>query len=153
VTASTSDGGGIGLAGRVGQLHPAILDRWEVRAEAVIVAELSIAGLTAGRRPVVRATPPPRFPSVDRDLAIVVADAVPASSVEAAIRAVAGELLRTAVLFDLYRGVPLGTGEKSLAYRLTFARPDRTLTEDEVDRAIDAVAQNVAETVGGRIRA
>jgi phenylalanyl-tRNA synthetase beta chain len=153
VIALTADGRSIGLAGRVGQLHPAILDRWEVRAEAVIVAELSIAGLTAGRRPVVRATPPPRFPSVERDLAIVVADAVPASSVEAAIRAVAGELLRTVVLFDVYRGVPLGTGEKSLAYRLTFARSDRTLMEDEVDRAIDAVAQNVARTVGGRIRA
>jgi phenylalanyl-tRNA synthetase beta chain len=140
------------LAGIVGELHPALLERLELRADRVIAAELAIEGLSAGRAQVVRSTPPSRHPRVERDLAIVVEESQPAAEVTAAIRRHGGPLLRAVALFDIYRGAPLDAGNKSLAERLTFADPDRTLTEHEVDEAIDAITTGLRDELGARFR-
>jgi phenylalanyl-tRNA synthetase beta chain len=68
------------------------------------------------------------------------------------VRTHGGAQLEAAVLFDVYRGAPLEPTEKSLAVRLSFRSPDRTLTEAEIDAAIDAVRRGLAADVGGRIR-
>jgi phenylalanyl-tRNA synthetase beta chain len=143
---------GEGLSGRIGSLHPALLDELELRADDVIVAELAIAGLSGGQAAVPRTSTPPRHPSVDRDLAVIVAEATPAADVEHAIRRHGGPLLRSVVLFDIYRGRPLDAAEKSLAYRLAFRAEDRTLTEGEIDGAIEAVVAGLASDVDGRLR-
>jgi phenylalanyl-tRNA synthetase beta chain len=143
---------GDGLAGRIGSLHPALLDELELRAADVIVAEVAIAGLSGGQVSVPRTSTPPRHPSVDRDLAVIVAESTPAADVEDAIRRHGGPLLRSVVLFDIYRGRPLGESEKSLAYRLAFRADDRTLTEPEIDGAVDAVTSGLATDVDGRLR-
>jgi phenylalanyl-tRNA synthetase beta chain len=143
---------GDGIRGRVGELHPTLIDALELRAERVIVAELAIAGLAGGQAPVPRGETPSRHPAVERDLAVVVAETVPAGDVAAAIRAHAGELLGSVSLFDIYRGRPLEASEKSLAWRLSFQAPDRTLTEAEVEASIASVTAGLADAVGGRIR-
>lgn len=143
---------GTELAGRVGELHPALVAGLDLRTERILVAELAVAGLSGGQPTVPRATTPPRYPSVDRDLAVIVAATVPAADVEAAIRGHGGALLRSIRLFDIYQGRPLGDDEKSLAYRLAFQADDRTLVETEVDAAIDSVTTGLAEDVGGRLR-
>jgi phenylalanyl-tRNA synthetase beta chain len=102
--------------------------------------------------PAVRSVPPPRHPDLARDLAVVVAEDRPVGDVSAAIRRHGGPLLRTVALFDIYRGAPLGEDEKSLAHRLTFRAPDRTLTEDEIDAAVGAITRGIAADVGGRLR-
>jgi phenylalanyl-tRNA synthetase beta chain len=140
------------LAAIVGELHPALLERLELRADHVIGAELAIDGLSAGQTAVVRSMPPSRHPTVERDLAIIVDEARPAAEVSAAIRRHGGPLLRAVVLFDIYRGSPLEAGEKSLAERLTFADPDRTLTESEVDAAIEAITRGLRDELGARFR-
>ena len=143
---------GDALVGRVGALHPALLDELELRASGVILAEVAIAGLSGGQPAVPRSATPSRHPSGDRDLAVVVAETVPAADVEDAIRRHAGPLLRSAVLFDIYRGRPLDDHDKSLAYRLAFQADDRTLTEVEIDRAIEQVTAGLASDVSGRLR-
>jgi phenylalanyl-tRNA synthetase beta chain len=143
---------GEGLSGRIGSLHPALLDELELRATDVIVAELAIAGLSGGQTAVPRTSTPPRHPSVERDLAVIVAESTPAADVEDAIRHHGGPLLRSVVLFDIYRGRPLGGADKSLAYRLAFRADDRTLTEAEIDGAIEAVTAGLASDVNGRLR-
>ena len=140
------------LGGRVGELHPRLLEAWELRTDRLVVAELSVAGLSGGARPDVRSTPPPRFQASERDLAIVVAREIPAAAVEAAIRSAGGELLKTVTLFDIYQGAPLSAGERSLAYRLVFSSGDRTTTEQEIEAAVTEVTASVAALVGGRIR-
>jgi phenylalanyl-tRNA synthetase beta chain len=140
------------LAGRIGSLHPGLLDELEVRAADVIVAELAIVGLSGGQTAVPRTSTPARHPSVDRDLAVIVAEGVPAADVEAAIRRHGGPLLRSVALFDIYRGRPLRGAEKSLAYRLAFRADERTLTETEIDGAIVAVTAGLASDVDGRLR-
>ena len=143
---------GDGLAGRVGEVHPAVVEALELRAEHVIVAELAIAGLSAGQPSVPWTTTPPRYPAVERDLAVIVAEDAPAAAVETSIRRHAGPLLRSVTLFDIYRGRPLEAAEKSLAYRLEFGADDRTLVESEVDGAVADVTNGLAEEVGGRLR-
>jgi phenylalanyl-tRNA synthetase beta chain len=143
---------GDGLAGRVGEVHPAVVEALELRAEHIIVAELAIAGLSGGQPSVPRTTTPPRYPAVERDLAVIVAEDVPAASVEASVRRHGGPLLRSVTLFDIYRGRPLEAAEKSLAYRLEFGADDRTLVESEVDGAVAEVTNGLAAEVGGRLR-
>jgi phenylalanyl-tRNA synthetase beta subunit len=73
-----------------------------------------------------------RFPSSDVDLALVVDDGVSAENVADVVGKAAGDLLESVNLFDVYRGENIGSGRRSLAYRLRFCSPDHTLTDDEV---------------------
>jgi phenylalanyl-tRNA synthetase beta chain len=143
---------GAGLSGRVGELHPSLVADLDLRAERVIVAEVAIAGLSGGAPSVPRGATPNRHPAVARDLAVVVATGVPAATAAAAIERHGGPLLRSVALFDIYRGKPLDDAHKSLAFRLLFQAPDRTLTEDEVESAVASITAGLADDVDGRIR-
>lgn len=143
---------GDGLVGRVGEVHPSALAEIDARAERVIVAEVAMAGLSAGQPSVPRGLTPPRHPALERDLAVVVPAGRTAAEVAASIARHAGPWLRSAMLFDIYRGRPLADDETSLAHRLTFQSADRTLTEAEIDAAVAAISAGLAADVGGRIR-
>jgi phenylalanyl-tRNA synthetase beta chain len=137
----------------VGEVHPHVVDAWELRtAQRVIVAEVAVDGLAAGRPEPERAHGVPRYPEAERDLAIIVPEALPAVVVEDLVREHVGDLVRGVRLFDIYRGVPLAGGEKSLAFRVRFGAADRTLTEGEVETAVAGVV-GALPTVGGRLRA
>jgi phenylalanyl-tRNA synthetase beta chain len=140
------------VVGRVGELHPATIADLDLRADRILVAELAVAGLAAGRPATPRIVAPSRHPSVERDLAVIVGEQRPAADVEASIRRHGGPLLRQVVLFDVYRGRPLAEADKSLAWRLTFAADERTLTEADVDDAVAAITTGLADEVDGRLR-
>ena len=140
------------LAGRVGELHPALIEALDLRADRVVVAELAISGLAGGQVDVPRVVAPSRHQASERDLAVIVADDRPAAEVEAAIRRHGGPLLRDVTLFDVYRGQPLVAGEVSLAYRLTLRDDDRTLTEAELDAAVAEVVAGLEHDVAARFR-
>jgi phenylalanyl-tRNA synthetase beta chain len=144
--------GRVALGGVLGELHPRLIERWELRTDRLVVAEVSISGLSGGSIPAVRSTPPSRFPAVERDLAVVVARDTPVAAVRSAIREAAGPLLQAVDLFDVYRGAPLADDERSLAWRLRFAADDRTLTDGEVEAAIAAIIDGLRRAVGGRVR-
>ena len=136
----------------VGELHPSVVDAWELRTQGrVIVAEVALAGLAEGALAPERAASVGRFPEVERDLAVVTDNAVTSADVETAIRASAGSLLLDVRLFDIYRGTPLAANEKSLAFRVRLGA-DRTLTEAEVDAARAAIVSALAAS-GWRLRA
>ena len=90
----------------------------------------------------------PQHPAVERDLALLVPEGVPAVEVDRAIRAAAGKLLEAVELFDLYPGEALGAAGRSLAYRLRFRAPDRTLRDKEADRAVRSVLERLARDLG-----
>jgi len=140
------------IQGIVGELHPGLLDDWDVRADRVLVAELAIAGLSAGQLTPVRASAPPRFPPIERDLAVIVSENRAVADVAHVIRSSGGDLLRELRLFDIYRGAPLGAGEKSVAHRLVFQADERTLTEAEIDALVVRIGEALARDVGGRLR-
>jgi phenylalanyl-tRNA synthetase beta chain len=143
--------GRIVLGGRVGEVHPDVAASWDVEGR-VIAAELDVAGLAGGRPSVPLAAVPPRHQPLERDLAVVVDESTSAAAVRSAIVRAGSEYLADAVLFDIYRGAPLGPGEKSLAFRMAFQAPDRALDEAEVDAAMAAITNALTEEVGGRIR-
>ena len=151
LTAETRSDTGM-ISGRVAELHPDALEAWELRAQRVIVAELAVRGLDAATAISIHVEPIGRFPVVERDLAVIVDETRPAAEVESVFWAHAGELLREARLFDLYRGAPLADAQKSLAYRLVFGTNDRTLTEAEVDSAVAAVRAGLESDIGAHIR-
>jgi phenylalanyl-tRNA synthetase beta chain len=140
------------LVGRLGEVHPEVIASLDLRAERVLVAEVTIAGLAGGQPATPRVDAPSRHQSVERDLAVIVALDRPAADVAAAIRRHGGPLLRAVTLFDIYRGKPLAETDKSLAYRLTLRGDERTLTEEELEAAVAAVVVGLAADLGARLR-
>ncbi|HEX2189146.1 MAG TPA: phenylalanine--tRNA ligase subunit beta [Longimicrobiaceae bacterium] len=94
----------------------------------------------------------PEQPASERDLALLVPRATAAAEVEAVVRASAGPLLEAAWPFDLYEGKGIPGGTRSVAFRLRFRAPDRTLTDAEVDSAVAAVLAALEERLGVRRR-
>jgi phenylalanyl-tRNA synthetase beta chain len=88
---------------------------------------------------------------VGQDIAVVVDEDVPAADVEDTVREAGGELLERLRLFDVYRGEQVGEGSKSLALRLEFRAPDRTLTDEEVAEVRGRIEHELAE-LGGKLR-
>jgi phenylalanyl-tRNA synthetase beta chain len=134
------------VVGYAGELHPKVSAALDLPPRTV-AGELDVDALVAATGTPVEATALSTFPPAHTDVALVVEEAVPAAAVEGALRDGAGEQLEALQLFDVYRGEQVGAGRKSLAYRLTFRAPDRTLTTDEVSALRDlAVAAAGAQT-------
>jgi phenylalanyl-tRNA synthetase beta chain len=137
-------------AGWLGELHPLVARAWDLPTAAVF--ELDLAPLVAASRlGEERFEDVTTFPAVLQDLAVTVPDEVPAERVRAAVGEGGGELLVGAEVFDLYRGAQLGAGRKSLALRLEFRSPDRTLTDAEVGELRDRIRAEL-DRIGGSLR-
>ncbi|TMK64767.1 MAG: phenylalanine--tRNA ligase subunit beta [Actinobacteria bacterium] len=136
--------------GFVGEVHPAVLRDWDLEVGAAFEVDAgALAELAPGAVHYREVT---SFPAVLQDIAVVVPEEVPAAEVEAAVRVGGGELLAEARIFDVYHGEQVGEGERSLALRLRFQAPDRTLTDEDVAELRSAIESRVAE-LGGRLRA
>jgi phenylalanyl-tRNA synthetase beta chain len=134
--------------GWLGELHPALLDGvWGA-------FELDLDALAEAAPQVVAFDPVSPYPEVRRDLAFVVDDDVPAAELLAAIREAAGELLRELDVFDEYRDADtIGEGKRSLAFRLAFGSPERTLTDEDVAPLSASIVDAVATRFGATLRA
>ena len=138
--------------GVLGHVHPRVAERFDLEGRAVLVAELDFERLLQARTPLEKAVAPPRFPPAERDIAIVVDEAVAHAALEAAIREAGAPLLARARLFDVYQGAPIPPGRKSLAYALTYQAPDRTLEDDEVASVYTRVEEAVRRRFSAEIR-
>jgi phenylalanyl-tRNA synthetase beta chain len=139
--------------GVVGELHPQWRQSYGLTA-APIVFELDLATLL--RRPVPAFEPIAKFPAVQRDIALLLPESHTHADLIAAIRhAPHGGLLQDAQLFDVYRPKVVQTDDnaRSLAVRLTLASPVATLTDPEIDTAMQAIWAHLAQTLGARPRA
>ena len=94
----------------------------------------------------------PTFPAILEDLAFVVDEAIPAESLENLIRQTGGKLLTDVRLFDIFRGEQIGSGKKSLAYRLTYQAPDRTLTDNEVAQVRSRIIKRLEYELAAKLR-
>jgi phenylalanyl-tRNA synthetase beta chain len=140
------------VIGLVGQVEPGICSRFEVDLP-LFVAELdwqrlSLKSAYAGS---ITFSPVSRYPTVVRDLAVVLGDEVPAHNVETTIRGSGGPLLRLVQVFDVYRGAGLEPGRKSLAVSMTFGA-DRTLVDEEVDDAVNAIVTALEHHLDAMLR-
>jgi phenylalanyl-tRNA synthetase beta chain len=140
--------------GFVGELHPRWRQQWDL-PHTPLLFELDLDAVTARKVPAFE--PVPRFQPAERDIAVIVDEKVTHDRLLAAIRSAdTGGLLRDALLFDVYKPqqatAGLALNEKSLAVRLTLARSDATLTDEQIDAAVRAVVERVSAQLGGRLR-
>lgn len=140
--------------GVVGELHPRWRQQWEL-PHTPLLFELDLDAVTD--RAVPAFEPVPRFQPAERDIAVIVAEKVTHDQLLAAVRSAdTGGLLRGAMLFDVYKpqqaSAGLALNEKSLAVRLTLARSDATLTDEQIEAAVRAVLERVSTQLGGRLR-
>lgn len=138
---------GEALVGYAGELHPRVCRSYGLPPRAA-AAEIDLDVLLEHAVAVVPGPTFSSYPVAKEDVALVVDASVPASSVEAALREGAGELLESIRLFDVYTGEQVGAGRRSLAYALRFRAPDRTLSEGEAGRLRDAAVAVATERTG-----
>jgi phenylalanyl-tRNA synthetase beta chain len=136
--------------GWVGELHPLVAAEWELAGPAAGFEIDLDAVEQLGRPQAYRDVS--SFPAVLQDIAVVVGEDVSAATVIDTVRTAGEPLLATVELFDVFRGEQVGEGEKSLALRLSFQAPDRTLTDAEVAEPRQAIEAALGE-LGGRLRA
>ena len=152
--ASAEGGGARAEIAVLGQLLPAIAAaRGFPAAEEIYVAEIDLAALFAiAAGDIVRAESLPRFPSIVRDVSILVPDTLPAATVRGTIRSSAPPTLVSIVEFDRYTGKGVPAEQVSLSLRLTFRAPDRTLTDDEVQTAMSEIVAALRTSHGASQR-
>ncbi len=137
------------VVGHAGELHPAVCAALDL-PKRTCAMELTLDALPLPG--VAQAPAISTFPPALIDVALVVPERTPAAEVQAALADGAGALLESVRLFDVYAGEQLGAGRKSLAYKLTFRAPDRTLTVEEAVAARDAAVAVAAQRVGATLR-
>ncbi|GLY07534.1 MULTISPECIES: phenylalanine--tRNA ligase subunit beta [Actinoplanes] len=137
------------VVGHAGELHPAVLAAFDLPKRTSAV-ELDLDALPDA--PVVYAPTISTFPPALLDVALILDTTVPAGEVQAALAEGAGPLLESVALFDVYESAQVGEGKRSLAYKLTFRAPDRTLTSEETIAARDAAVAVTASRFGATLR-
>lgn len=128
-----------------GQVHPDTAEKLGCDA-AMYVAQIMLDPLyaAAGERRVIY-KPLPRFPAVERDLALLCAADLPVAEIESAIRNGGGNLLTQTALFDVYQGAQIAAGQKSVAYRLTFQSNEGTLTDEQLNPVLKKIFRKLEE--------
>ena len=135
--------------GFIGTIHPLIAQKLGLNGKAVVFEILWDA--IANRR-VVQAKEISKFPANRRDLALVVADSVPAGDIIEACKQAGGEKLTQVNLFDVYQGIGVASGHKSLAISLTIQDNEKTLEDDEINAVISAVLNEVKQRFNAELR-
>jgi phenylalanyl-tRNA synthetase beta chain len=140
--------------GVVGQIAPAVAEAREFPpSEAIYAGEIDLTALASvARGDDLRAESLPRYPSIVRDISILVDEALPAAAVRGTIRSAAPDTLVAMVEFDRYKGKGVPEGRISLSMRLTFRAPDRTLTDDEVQSATERIVSALRAEHGAEQR-
>jgi len=136
--------------GWVGELHPLVAREWDLEGAAAFEIDADALAEEVGPAPAFRDLT--GYPAVRQDVAVVAPADVSSNEVRAAVRKGGGELLSSAEVFDVYEGEQAGEGNRSLALRLEFRAPDRTLTDEEVAARREAIEAAIGE-IGGRLRA
>lgn len=137
--------------GWLGEVHPEIAERYDLRGRAY-VAEIALGPLLAAADWTRQYQPLPRYPAVARDLAVIVPESVPAGEIERVVAETAGPLLETCEPFDVYTGHPVPEGHKSVALAMRFRDPSSTLEAAEIDAVMERVRAALRSALGAQVR-
>lgn len=135
----------------VGEVHPSVLTSYGINRK-VFLFEMNVEQLTELVKLIPRYKPLPKYPSVMRDLALVLPVSVSADEVQKAIVTSAGPLLKEINLFDIYTGKQVPEGYRSMAYTLNFQADDRTLTDKEIDDHCKDIVVYMERNFGAQLR-
>lgn len=128
----------------LGEVHPEVLDNFSIGQKAYI-AVVNMKQLSELANFDVKYVGIPKFPAMTRDISLTMKKEVLAGDIEETIRTKGGKLIESVTLFDIYEGAQLTQGYKSMAYKIVFRAPDRTLKDEEVGKAMDKIIRALEE--------
>ena len=137
--------------GIMGEVHPDVASNYGI-GDKVYCGEFFLDRLIEFSSREIQYSKPPKYPSTSRDIAMVVSESTPVAEIEKVIKEAGTEILRSVKLFDIYRGIQVGAGKKSVAYSLTYRHEDRTLTDVETEEAHAKVVEALKNNLGASIR-
>ena len=132
------------IIGLIGRVHP------EVSQEEVYVLEINLDKLLAKKTGKMKYKEISKYPTIKKDISIIVDKNIESSEIAMQIKKAAGSLLIKSEVFDVYTGEGIEKGKKSLAYSLTFGTNDRTLTDEEINSILEKIIENLSKI--GEIR-
>ncbi len=132
------------VAAVFGEVHPQVAEAFGLNARTY-VAEIQLAPLFAAVQKPLVCRPLPKYPAVERDLALLADEDLPVGEMEKAIRAGGGKLLESVRLFDVYRGAQIPAGKKSVAYNVVFRSADGTLSDAELEPVLQKIYKKLQE--------
>lgn len=137
--------------GFMGEIHPAVQEKYHLENRTYCF-QIYLEQVMEAAQDVVKYRPIPKYPSVDRDMALVVKNEIPAEAINEIIWANGDNILTGVSLFDVYQGTQIPEGYKSLAYALTFQSGEKTLTDDEVSSVFQKIKDQLSEKFGVELR-
>ena len=142
---------GIDTIATFGEVHPEVLENYGIEKRAYL-AELNLTKITKYSRNNKKYVEVPKFPAVERDIAIIVDENIEVGQIEKTIAKKAKKILEKAELFDIYRNEKLGENKKSVAYALTFRNKNKTLNDDEVNEVMENIIKELEKSLGAELR-
>lgn len=139
------------VIGRLGQMHPAVCENYDVENH-VYAAELDLDALISLANTDKSYKKLPKFPSTQRDLALIADDGVLAAQIEGIIKKKAGNIFESLTLFDVYKGKQVPEGKKSMAYSVVFRAEEKTLTDEDVNPVVDSILKALSDQLGVTLR-
>jgi phenylalanyl-tRNA synthetase beta chain len=132
-------------------LHPTVQKNYDLKDD-VYYAEINLDMIENYTDKKIKIKPVSKFPIVERDIAIVVAESKTNEELSSAIKSACGKLFYSVELFDVYRSENIGKDMKSLAYKIKLSDSDKTLTEQDVQAVINKVLKSLEFRCGARLR-
>lgn len=142
---------GIDTIATIGEVHPEVLINYDID-KRVYVAEVNITKLTKYSKLNKKYVEVPKFPAVERDIAVIVDEKVEVGQIEKIIIKKAKKWLEEAKLFDIYRDEKLGENKKSVAYSLIFRDKNKTLSDEEINTTMENIITELEKTLGAELR-
>lgn len=142
---------GIDVIATIGEVHPEVLDNYGIEKRAYL-AEVNLSKVTKYSKVNKKYLEVPKFPAVERDIAIIVDEKVEVGQIEKIITKKAKKLLEKMKLFDIYRNEKLGENKKSVAYSLIFRDKNRTLSDEEINGVMENIIGELQKTLNAELR-
>ena len=136
----------------MGEIHPKIMGNFEFHDVPILAADLDLEALYALHPKDFYAAPLSSYPPVIEDLAMIVPEETLSEKIEKVIYTGGGFLLKKVELFDIFRGDQIGEGKKSMAYRLTYQAPNRTLNDQNVSKLRIRIIKQLEKELGAKVR-
>jgi phenylalanyl-tRNA synthetase beta chain len=142
------DGKKIGI---MGEIHPNVLENYEID-DRVYIAQIDVLDLINNTNTEIECKNLPKYPAIDRDIAIIIDDKIMVKEIENIIVECSGKLLEEYKLFDLYRGNQIEQGKKSVAYSVKFRNYERTLKDKEVNKIMNKIINKLQNDLNAKLR-
>ena len=137
--------------GVIGQVHPTVIEKYDLPSK-VILCEVDFDDVVSNSDLNKEFKQLPKYPAIERDMALFVSKDTMVSEIEGIIRKLGGNLIEKVKLFDVYTGEQVPEGQKSVAYSLVYRSKDRTLKDEEVSRVHESIVKEIETKLGGKLR-